>query len=526
MGVRKYTIREAVGVLVRRRWLLLVPFALGAALAPVLARYAPERFRSEALIVVVPQQVPNSYVQPTVSQSVASRLPAITDQILSRNKLELIIQEMDLYPEERQRWVMEDVVQRMRRDVTTTAVGRQVDSFRIGYVSDSPEKARLVTDRLARLYMDQNSADRSNQANMTSEFLEAQLAQAKERLIEQEQRLEDYRKTNAGQLPSQMQSNLQAIQNANVQLQAVHDSTNRAQERRLLIERQLADARALLSAAQAEPTVIASADGTAVTTSRQLELAQARLTLLLQRNSAIHPDVVALERVVQELRDRQAVEAAEAANRPADVPAPRAATADELAQQRRISDLEAQLEVVNLQIASNQNDVVRLQQRIAEYQAKVDAVPARESELVDLTRDYSTMQAAYTDLLMKRENAVIAANLEHRRIGEQFRLVDVASRPERPANQPQRLAVMSSGAIAGFVLGVLLIGLLELRDSSFRRPEEVLAALSVPVLASIPAMQSRRERRLAAGRRLLTDASGLAIVAAAIAVLAIWQLRP
>lgn len=523
MAVRKYSIREVAGLLVRRRWMLLVPLTLGAALAPVLARYAPERYRSDALIVVVPQQVPDNYVQPTVSESVASRLPAITDQILSRNTLERIIEEMDLYPEERRRWVMEDVVARMRRDVTTTAVGRQVDSFRISYVSDSPEKARLVTDRLARLYMDQNSADRSNQANMTSEFLDAQLAQAKQRLVEQEERLEAYRKVNAGQLPSQMQSNLQAIQNLNVQLQAVHDATNRAEERRLLIERQLADARALQVTAPPEPVVATTPDGTpAISTARQLETARARLTMLLQRNTPDHPDVTTLRRVVQELETRQATEMAAAA---AEGTPARVITPQELSQQRRTSDLEAQLDVVKYQIASNQSDVVRLQERIAGYQAKVDAVPTRESELVELTRDYATMQAAYTDLLMKRENAVIAANLEHRRIGEQFRLVDAASRPERPDNQYQRLAIMSSGAVAGLLLGVLLTGVLELRDSSFRRPEEVTAALSIPVLASIPVMASRRERRRAVWRRGVVDVGGLAVVLLAIVVLAGWRLH-
>ena len=79
MAVRKYSLQEVAGLLVKRRWVLLVPVAIGAALAPVLARYAPERYRSEALIVVVPQQVPDNYVQPTVSESVAQRLPAITD---------------------------------------------------------------------------------------------------------------------------------------------------------------------------------------------------------------------------------------------------------------------------------------------------------------------------------------------------------------------------------------------------------------------------------------------------------------
>jgi succinoglycan biosynthesis transport protein ExoP len=167
--------------------------------------------------------------------------------------------------------------------------------------------------------------------------------------------------------------------------------------------------------AQPEPAA-ANADGTEISTARQLEAARTRLTLLLQRNTPDHPDVLALERVVQDLEGRLAAEtaAAEATSAAARQPTPQ-----EVAQQRHISDLEAQLEVIKYQIASNQRDVERLQGRIAEYQAKVDAVPARESELVELTRDYSTMQAAYSDLLMKRENAVIAANLEHRRIGEQ-----------------------------------------------------------------------------------------------------------
>ena len=169
--------------------------------------------------------------------------------------------------------------------------------------------------------------------------------------------------------------------------------------------------------------------------------------------------------------------------------------------------------------------MTRLKQTIAEYQAKVDAVPTRESELVELTRDYSTMQTAYVSLLMKREDSVIAANLERRQIGEQFRLVDVASRPERPDNQLQRLAVISSGAAAGLVLGLLGVGLLERRDSSFRCAEEVLEALSLPVFASIPMMVSERERRKAKWRRLAIDAGGTALLLAAAAVVVVWRFQ-
>ena len=122
-------------------------------------------------------------------------------------------------------------------------------------------------------------------------------------------------------------------------------------------------------------------------------------------------------------------------------------------------------------------------------------VPTRESELVELTRDYSTLQAGYASLLTKREDSKIAANLERRQIGEQFRVVDPASLPEKPYNQLQRLGAMASGPVAGLVLGVLLVGFLEYRDSSFRGEEDVLRVLSVPVLAMVPLMASDREQR-------------------------------
>ena len=148
---------------------------------------------------------------------------------------------------------MEDIVQRMRKDVTTSAAGKDVNSFRVSYVSDSAEKARKVTERLASLYIEQNLKDRENQADSTSQFLTTQLDEAKRRLIEQEKKLEEYRKSHAGQLPSQLQGNLQAIQTASLQLQSLNESTNRAQERRLLIERQIADTQAVPAARTALP---------------------------------------------------------------------------------------------------------------------------------------------------------------------------------------------------------------------------------------------------------------------------------
>jgi polysaccharide chain length determinant protein (PEP-CTERM system associated) len=504
---------------VRRRWIVLIPFALGVAAAPILARYAPERYRSETVIMVVPQRVPDNYVKPTVTEKVEERLPSITDQILSRSRLERIIQEMDLYKADRGRQVMEDVVAQMRSDVRVGVVAKDGDSFRVSYVSSDAQTARKVTERLASLYIEQNLTDRNDQAESTSQFLATQLEEAKRRLIEQEKKLEQYRRRHSGQLPTQMQTNLQAMQNASLQLQSLNDSTHRAQERRLLIDRQIADAQAVPLTAVAP--VSAAADAPPPTsTAQQLDLLRARLAVYLQRYTPDHHEVVSLQRTISEVAARLGDEtplSATAAERPL--------TPAEAAQKKRILDLKAELAVVDHQLETNRLEEKRLRAVMADYQAKVDAVPARESELVELTRDYSTLQTAYASLLMKREDSMIAANLERRQIGEQFRILDPASRPERPYNEMQRLGVMASGAGIGLALGLLIIGFREYRDSSFRREEEVHQALRLPVFALIPLIRSDREQRAGRVRTLAMDIAGSVVLVAVGVVLVFWRLQ-
>ena len=55
--------------------------------------------------------------------------------------------------------------------------------------------------------------------------------------------------------------------------------------------------------------------------------------------------------------------------------------------------------------------------------------------------------------------------------------------------------------MGGLALGLLLVGFLEYRDSSFKCEDDVLRVLSLPVLALIPVMDAEREPRHPRGRR-------------------------
>ena len=116
-----------------------------------------------------------------------------------------------------------------------------------------------------------------------------------------------------------------------------------------------------------------------------------------------------------------------------------------------------------------------------DYEGKIASVPSRETDLTALMRDYETLKKSYKDLLARQQESNIAANLERRQIGEQLRIVDPASFPERPSNQQG-----ATGGPAwwrefgGLLLGVLMVGFLEYRDSSFKTEDDVARVLAIP----------------------------------------------
>jgi uncharacterized protein involved in exopolysaccharide biosynthesis len=199
-------------------------------------------------------------------------------------------------------------------------------------------------------------------------------------------------------------------------------------------------------------------------------------------------------------------------------------TREEQDREKRARDYEAELEVIDHQLTVNQAEEARLKSVIAEYQRKVETVPTRESELVELTRDYDVLKKSYDSLLMRQQDSKLAANLERRQIGEQFRVLDPASLPERPVNQMKRLLTIFASAIVGLLLGLACAGFLEIRNSSFARDDEVTRLLGLPVLATVPLMATERERHRKHLRRLGADVAGSCLLVASVAIVAAWSL--
>ena len=475
---------------------IAIPTVIVTAATVAFVSTMPNRYRSETLIMVVPQRVPESYVRSTVTTRIEDRLRSFNQQITSRTRLEPVIKEFNLYPDQVRTGLMEDVVERMRNDVSVTVV--RGDAFRISYVSGSPVTAMKVTERLARLFIDENLRDREMMAQGTSQFLNSQLEDARRRLIEQEKKLEAYQRRHSGELPSQQDSNLMALSNLQLQTQSLMDAIARDRDKLRLVDRQLAELR---SPGVEGDSVVDTGSGTVTggSTEQQLNAARAALSRLELRLKPEHPDVTRMKRVIRDLEKRAEAEALDAPM----TPEPRRArTPAELARQQQVRALEREAEELRMTLAAKESEEKRLRSMATTYQSRADAAPTRATELVELTRDYDTLRDLYTSLLAKNEESKLSLNLESRQIGEQFRILDPARVPERPFS-PNRLQLNAMGVAFGLAVGLGLVFLLEWRDTTLKSDGDVRLATGLPVLAFVPMLMTRSDHQRAMRRRLV-----------------------
>lgn len=512
----KLTAADVLLILRRRIGLVLATVALMSAATATVSLLLPNRYRSETLILVVPQRVPETYVKSTVTARIEDRLQSITQEILSRTRLERIIRDFNLYAAEQRARPMETIVDAMRRDIDVKVV--KGDAFRVAYVGADAATVMQVTNRLASLFIEENLRDREELAEGTNHFLEAQLADARRRLIEHEQKLERYRSRYSGELPSQVAPNLQVIQNVQMQIQSLTDSLNRDGDRRALIERQLRETeREIDMAAAAAPTPANDEANAAAPAgaAQQLTAARSRLAEMERHLRPAHPDLQRMQRLVGELEARAALEARDAPERRAAGP-PSRPPADTM-HRSRAADLRFELEQIDRRIALKNEEEQRLRAIGRDYQQRVERVPARESELAELTRDYSTLQTLYQTLLAKQEESKIAANLERRQIGAQFKLLDPARVAQKPFS-PRRWLIDLVGTAAGLACGLALVAFLEYRDRTFNTDADVRSELTLTVLAVVPLMESDEEQRHSGRRRLVTRFLTGALVSACVPV--------
>lgn len=511
------TIERLFGLLTRRRWWILAT-TFGSALATiVVVMPLPNRYTSEATLLVVQQEVPQRYVTPTTTTDISDALQAMTQQVLSRTRLLGIIAEYNLYAREKRIRAPEEVIELMRRYISIQPLEgnnreRKVSAFKISFTAETPHLAQQVTSKLTTLFIEENLKTRMDQATNTTNFLHEQLETATEKLTRQEQRLRDFKMQYLGELPEQQQGNLQILGGLETQLQNTMAALNRAQQQRVYLESLLSGYRrlAVRDAPQVGIPGVGRTDNPVDAVQTDLARLQSQRTALLSLYTSKHPDVVRIEQDIakaKSLLENQRASRVTATDVPTQIPAAVSVGGEDATS---VAQLKSQLEANRLEIENLSKDETQLKAAVAQYQTRLNLTPVREQQLAGILRDYDLLKQNHADLLSKEQQSQLAASLEKQQEGEQFRLVDPPSLPTLPSS-PKRLKISLGGAVVGVFLGLVLAFLADVRDHSFRTEKELSQHFPLPIVLGLPVLLTTAEERLRKRKRILEWLAGCAV---------------
>jgi len=530
--------------LIRRRILIFLLSSIPVFIVVVIVAFTlPPIYVSKSTILVESQQIPEEYVKATVTGYVEERLQTITQQILSRSNLTEIINKFNLYAEMRKKYATEVILDKMRKDInleTIQAGGRRGRSttvaFTLSYEGKKPSTVQKVANVIASLYLEQNLKKREAQATRTTQFLQQELDHLKEKIDEYGLKISEFKKAHIGELPEYNDINVNALEQLKRDLDQADMQIRSLTERKVYLKGQLATI---------SPSTYASEEGGGefgATPEERLNALRLQLINLRSSLSDKHPDVIKLKREIEDLANRESgvKGTSEKENRLTDLKNKLVAmksqfgpqhpdvvklskgvaslsqeiemtkgktSSSALASQNPVNpayiSLKTQLDSTTLEIRHLLAEKIRIKKKMNEYQKNIEKTPLIEKEYESLNTDYNNAKVKYNEIMSKLMESRVAKGMEETQHGERFTIIEPAATPGAP-EKPDRRKIILMGLFLALGIGAGLAFVQENLDRSIKSEHELDEISHIPVLSSIPVIESdeeikRRHKRIIAG---------------------------
>ncbi len=514
-------IQDYIIAIKKRKTAIFLIFSVVLLLTATVAFLLPAIYKSGSTILIEQQEIPQELVMTTVTSYAAERIQTIQARVMTRTNLLRIIDKFKLYEEARKFQTTEDIIQRIKKDISLDIISAEVVdprtgrpstatiAFSLSYRGESPAKVQRVANELTTLYLNENLTSRSQKAAETSDFFREEAERLSDQINTLEEKIAVFKQQHANALPELQQINLGVMQRKETELTTVDTTLRTLEERRFYLSGQLA---------QIDPgstTVPGSAD--------RLKQLQAEYASVRSKYSAEHPDIIRLKSEISSLEKETGK-----SNSAAALAEELKLLSGELAQTRKkytaehpdVIALEEKTAALNKELVEAKNNPVAnyyqgqpenpiyitIQSQLAGVESEIRSIAVQRKEILAkineiertlfeapqverdylvLKRDYENAIIRYQETKAKQMQADVAKQLEAESKGERFTLIEPAILPEKPVS-PNRPAIIFLGFILalGCSLGFAIVA--DAISGTVRGARSIQRLLGALPLAVIP----------------------------------------
>ncbi len=535
---KELELQEIKGFIRRRKKAFIICFSSIFFVGICIALLLKPIYTSEAMIRIEDQQIPENYVDSTITDYAEERIEKINQEILSRPKLLEIIDKFNLYPKLKAKKSPTELFEQINEDIGFRKIearwqsrkgGKPIGAtvaFTLSYDGEDAAIVQKVAQTLSQLYLEADIKVREEKIAGTTDFLKSELQRIRSEISKKEKVLSEFKQNHLRELPQDRVFNLQHMTRLQQELDKADNRLQYLQERKVLLESRLATI---------EPLTPIVVDGEDLAINPAQRLKRLRLELASMRSvySEKHPDIkkkkkeiLKLEQEVKNSEDSVekikklkqleitlAEKKAKLGSKHPDVRALKKEVAilkkqvDNLVTDNakvKISEeqpdnpiyitLKTQIETTEMEIGAILENKPELLAEIDEYQIRIQNAPMVEKELSELTRDYENLKHKYSEISDKLMSAEIVQEMEGKKKGERFNIISPAYLPLEPTKPNRRMIIVLSFMLA-VGISTALVAFQEYIDDSIKTPNQLKELTNIPVFSTISYIENDEDKR-------------------------------
>lgn len=466
----------------RYRWSALVIAWIVALVGWSIALSLPNQFSANAVVYIDTSSVLKPLLKGLAPETDAfDELQVMTRVLLSRENLMSVVRETDMDLEAETAADRDEIVMQLADSITITGGSNsrkrnaKSNIYEISYQSHSSNRSyQVVSNLLNTMIEDTLNSTRTDTAS-AQKFLDSQIVIYEERLSKAEQKLAAFKKQNIGYMPDERGGYYMRLQNGQDSVEETNSDLRLAERRYTELTRQLKG-----------ESLVLSKDGYLSGNAKKIKNYQAQLEILLNQYTPRHPDVLALQASIENLKTLPDVMSSTSGD---------ATISDSSTEFNPVyQEVKVDLSKASVEVEMLKIKLVEQKAYVKKMRASIDVIPEVEAKLAKLNRGYEVKRERYLDLVERRESAQLAQNAGQSSSDITFRVIEPPIVPFKPSG-PSRVLYLVAALFVALGAGLAWSLLRYLFQPTFINLTQLSAAVGLPVLGSVSLYLSPEHRK-------------------------------